>query len=122
MEFSLHSVLTASNSTRPSLEVLHEAFCRDMEPYAEVFKEDVVALTTTTSTTSSTSTTPTTSTKFTLDWSEWSGDSCYAEWSSDCWPNSSDCLQRRWYINNEINNGTGSWEEEVRICATLWDR
>ena len=60
---TLFSFLTSSNNTNVTGEVLHEAFCRDMEAFSDVFLEDFVPLTTTTTT--STTTRPTTSTEFT---------------------------------------------------------
>jgi len=60
---TLLSTLTNSNNTNVSGEVLHEAFCRDMEAFSDVFLEDFVPLTTTTTT--STTTRPTTTTDYT---------------------------------------------------------
>ena len=59
----LSTFLTSSNNTNVSGEVVHEAFCRDMEAFSDVFLEDFVPLTTTTTT--STTTRPTTSTDYT---------------------------------------------------------
>ena len=60
---TLLSFLTSSGSANVSGEVLHEAFCRDMEAFSDVFLEDFVPLTTTTTTTSTT-TRPTSTTDF----------------------------------------------------------
>ena len=59
---TLLSFLTSSGKANVSGEVLHEAFCRDMEAFSDVFLEDFVPLTTTTTT--STTTKPTSTTDF----------------------------------------------------------
>ena len=62
---TLLSILTSSDQDNVTEEVLHEAYCRDMEAFSDVFLEDFVPLTTTTTT--STTARPTTPTRPTIE-------------------------------------------------------
>ena len=68
---TLISILTSPDQENVTEEVLHEAYCRDMEAFSDVFLEDFVPLTTTTTTTTtSRPTRPTTlTTEFGRDYS-----------------------------------------------------
>ena len=57
--------MTSSDQDNVTEEVLHEAYCRDMEAFSDVFLEDFVPLTTTTTT--STTARPTTPTRPTIE-------------------------------------------------------
>merc|ERR1719365_472763 len=68
---TLLSILTSPDQKNVTKEVLHEAYCRDMEAFSDVFLEDFVPLTTTTTTTTTSQPTrPTTlTTEFGRDYS-----------------------------------------------------